>query len=147
MLDIDPHAERVLHLVQQWVTKAEHDLQNAAHTLRLGDSGPLDTVCFHAQQCVEKYLKALLSLHEIDFYRTHDISALLALLPIHLRPELTPEEQARLGDYAVVMRYPGDYEPVSLAEAERAVKIARRVRTQVRQRLPKASTATPTAAL
>jgi hypothetical protein len=50
------------------------------------------------------------------------------------------------GDYAVVMRYPGDYEPVSLAEAERAVKIARRVRTQVRQRLPKASTATPAAA-
>ena len=92
MLDIDPHAERVLHLV-------------------------------------------------------HDISALLALLPIHLRPELTPEEQARLGDYAVVMRYPGDYEPVSLAEAERAVKIAQRVRTQVRQRLPKASTATPAAAL
>jgi hypothetical protein len=46
----------------------------------------------------------------------------------------------------VVMRYPGDYEPVSLAEAERAVKIARRVRTQVRQRLPKASTATPAAA-
>ena len=147
MLDIDPHTEPVLRLVQQWVTKAEHDLQNAAHTLRLGDSGPLDTVCFHAQQCVEKYLKALLSLHEIDFYRTHDISALLALLPIHLRPELTPEEQARLGDYAVVMRYPGDYEPVSLAEAEQAVKIARRVRTQVRQRLPKAGTATPATAL
>jgi len=147
MLDIDPHTEPVLRLVQQWVTKAEHDLQNAAHTLRLGDSGPLDTVCFHAQQCVEKYLKALLSLHEIDFYRTHDISALLVLLPIHLRPELTPEEQARLGDYAVVMRYPGDYEPVSLAEAEQAVKIARRVRTQVRQRLPKASTATPATAL
>jgi HEPN domain-containing protein len=147
MLDIDPHTEPVLRLVQQWVTKAEHDLQNAAHTLRLGDSGPLDTVCFHAQQCVEKYLKALLSLHEIDFYRTHDISVLLVLLPIHLRPELTPEEQARLGDYAVVMRYPGDYEPVSLAEAEQAVKIARRVRTQVRQRLPKASTATPATAL
>jgi len=146
MLDIDPHAERVLHLVQQWVTKAEHALQNAAHTLPLGDSGPLDTVCFHAQQCVEKYLEALLSLHEIDFYRTHDIGALLALRPSHLRPELTPEEQARLGDYAVVMRYPGDYEPVSLAEAERAVKIARRVRTQVRQRLPKASTATAAAA-
>ena len=145
MLDIDPHAERVLHLVQQWVAKAENDLQNAAHTLRLGDAGPMDTVCFHAQQCVEKYLKALLCYYEIDFYRTHDIGALLALLPIHLRPEITPEEQARLSDYAVVMRYPGDYEPVALAEAERAVQIARRVRTQVRQRLPKASTIPPAA--
>lgn len=144
MLGTDPHAERILHLVQQWVTKAENDLRNAAHTLRLGDSGPLDTVCFHAQQCVEKYVKALLCLHEIDFYRTHDISALLALLPAHLRPELTPEEQARLSDYAVTMRYPGDYEPVSLSEAEGAVQIARRVRTQIRRRLPKAGT-TPAA--
>lgn len=146
MLDIDPHAQRVSQLVQQWVTKAENDLKNATHTLRLGDSGPLDTVCFHAQQCVEKYIKALLCLYETDFYRTHDISALLALLPIHLRPELTPEEQARLNDYAVTMRYPGDYEPVSLVEAERAAAIARRVRAQVRRRLPKASTTPPTAA-
>lgn len=138
MLDIDPHAERILHLVRQWVIKAENDLQNAAHTLKLGDTGPLDTVCFHAQQCVEKYLKALLCFCEVDFYRTHDISALLASLPVHLRPEMSAEEQARLGDYAVALRYPGDYEPVSFAEAERAVQIARRVRNQVRRRLPEA---------
>jgi len=146
MLDIEPHAESVLHLVRQWVAKAESDLQNAAHTLKLGDAGPLDTVCFHAQQCVEKYLKALLCFYEIDFYRTHDIAALLTLLPVHLRPEMSVEEQARLGDYAVAMRYPGDYEPVSLTEAERAVQVARRVRTQVRRRLPKAGTTPPTAA-
>jgi HEPN domain-containing protein len=146
MLEVDPHSERVLHLVRQWVVKAENDLLNASHTLKLGDTGPLDTVCFHAQQCVEKYLKALLSFYEIDFYRTHDLSALLALLPAHLRPEMSAEEQARLGDYATAMRYPGDYEPVSLAEAERAVQVARRVRTQVRRRLPRAGTLPPTAA-
>ena len=127
------------------MTKAENDLQNAAHTLQLGDTGPLDTVCFHAQQCVEKYLKALLCFYEIDFYRTHDITALLTLLPAHLRPEMSEEEQARLGDYAVAMRYPGDYEPVSLTEAERAVQVAQRVRTQVRRRLPKTGTTPPTA--
>ena len=127
------------------MTKAENDLQNAAHTLQLGDTGPLDTVCFHAQQCVEKYLKALLCFYEIDFYRTHDITVLLTLLPAHLRPEMSEEEQARLGDYAVAMRYPGDTEPVSLTEAERAVQIARRVRTQVRRRLPKAGMTPQTA--
>jgi HEPN domain-containing protein len=82
----------------------------------------------------------------IDFYRTHDLSALLALLPAHLRPEMSAEEQARLGDYAIATRYPGDYEPVSLAEAERSVQVAWRVRTQVRRRLPRAGTLPPTAA-
>ena len=47
------------------------------------------------------------------------------------------EEQVRLTDYATVTRYPGDYEPPSLADARAAVKIARRVRGQVRKRLPK----------
>lgn len=141
MLEIDPHAERVLHLVRQWVAKAENDLQNATHTLKLGEDGPLDTVCFHAQQCVEKYIKALLCFHGIDFYRTHNITTLLALLPVRLQPELSAEEQARLNDYAVTVRYPDDYEPVSLVEAERAVQVARRVRTQVRRRLPRAGKA------
>lgn len=145
MLETDPHAERVLHFVRQWVAKAENDLQNAEHILTLGEAGPLDTVCFHAQQCVEKYIKALLCFYEIDFYRTHNITTLLALLPVHLQPELSVEEQARLNDYAVAVRYPDDYELVSLAEAERAVQVARRVRTQVRRRLPKAGTTPPTA--
>ena len=137
MFDLETHSDSVLHLVRQWVAKAESDLENAKHTLKLGESGPLDTVCFHAQQGVEKYLKALLVLQEIEFYRTHDIAALLALVPAHLRPELSREEQARLADYAVTMRYPGDYEPVALEEAKLAVQIALRVRSQVRRRLPR----------
>jgi hypothetical protein len=36
-----------------------------------------------------------------------------------------------------VTRYPGDYEAISLAEARYAVKVARRVRRQIRKRLPK----------
>lgn len=146
MFGIDPHTEQVLHLVRQWVAKAENDLQNATHTLKLGETGPLDTVCFHAQQCVEKYIKALLCFYEIDFYRTHNITTLLALLPVHFQPELSAEEQERLNDYAVAVRYPDDYEPVSLAEAERAVQVARRVRTQVRRRLPTGGTTPPTKA-
>ncbi len=121
-----------LRVIHQWVEKAENDLKTAAHTLKLGAECPTDTVCFHAQQCVEKYLKALLVFHEIEFYRTHDIGALLMLLPVHLRPDLSHEEQARLADYAVAARYTGDYEEVSLNEARSATELARRVRGQVR---------------
>lgn len=135
MLEMDP----ILHVVRQWVQKAENDLTTASHTLKLGKQTPTDTVCFHAQQCVEKYLKALLVAQEIDFARTHHINALLALIPPRLRPDLTVEEQALLTDYAVSTRYPGDYEEIPLDQAKRAVRIARRVRTQVRRYLPKAS--------
>ena len=135
MLEMDP----ILHVVRQWVQKAENDPTNAAHTLKLGKQSPTDTVCFHAQQCVEKYLKALLVAQEIDFGRTHSISALYVLVPARLCPDLSVQEQELLTDYAVSTHYPGDYEAISLNQAKEAVKIARRVRNQVRKHLPKAS--------
>jgi hypothetical protein len=65
------------------------------------------------------------------------MSQLIALLPVQSRPTLTPEEQERLTDYATVTRYPGDYEPISLTETRRALRIARQIRSAIRQRLPK----------
>jgi len=37
-------------------------LKNAVHTLKMGRDCPTDTVCFHSQQCIEKYIKAFLVL-------------------------------------------------------------------------------------
>ncbi|MBA2592746.1 MAG: HEPN domain-containing protein [Gammaproteobacteria bacterium] len=117
------------------MVKAENDLTNAAHVLKLAAECPTDTVCFHAQQCVEKYLKALLVFHGIDFPKTHDIEKLVALLPARADTRLTAEEQGRLTDYATTTRYPGSGEML-LTEARRAVVLARRVRRQVRSLLP-----------
>ena len=125
----------VLAVAMQWAQKAENDLTTASHTLRLRTNCPTDTICFHAQQCVEKYVKAVLVLNGIEFGRTHHISALLTLLPSGIRPQLTPEEQERFTEYAVTTRYPGDYDPISREEAQRAVQIARRIRNQIRRRL------------
>jgi len=124
-------------IVSEWVEKAENDLRNAAHTLRLRKNCPTDTVCFHAQQCVEKYIKALLVLGNVAFPKTHDIAALLALLPKSCQSKLTVDEQSRLTDYATITRYPGDYERIPLLEARKAVALARRVRTFVRKALPR----------
>jgi HEPN domain-containing protein len=126
-----------LTIVQQWVQKADHDLLNATHTLKLGAPGPTDTVSFHAQQCIEKYLKALLTWNGLDFPKTHNVTILLGRLPSRVRPELSVVEQERLTDFATITRYPGDYEPIALTEARRAVTLARRVRRQVRRHLPK----------
>lgn len=66
---------------------------------------------FHAQQAVEKMLKAALALQRIPFRRTHDLAALIDLL----EPSLTPLPESlhtvtRLTSYAADLRYdePGE---------------------------------------
>ena len=123
-------------VVREWVTKAESDLRAAAYLLEPREDRPTDAVCFHAQQCVEKYIKALLVLRSTDFPKTHDIGKLTGLLPAILQPRLTPEEQRRLTGYAAAARYPGSSE-IASAEARRAVALARRVRREIRRTLPR----------
>jgi HEPN domain-containing protein len=132
-----PDNDKILIVVHEWSTKADNDLKNAAHTLKLGRDCPTDTVCFHAQQCVEKYLKAFLVLTAIPFPKTHDIETLLSLLPKGVRIPLSPSQQRRLRDYATVMRYPGPYEAIPLSEAKEAVKLARRIRLKIHKLLQK----------
>jgi HEPN domain-containing protein len=122
----------IMAVANEWMAKADNDLWSATHLLKIKDC-PTDTVCFHAQQCVEKYLKALLIAQGTGFRKIHDLRELVALLPSRLRPSLDSDEQDRLTEYATVTRYPGNYEPISLSEARQAVKIARRVRREVRK--------------
>lgn len=133
-----PAHDRVLEVVRAWVEKAENDLDNASLVLQAGAGGPMDTVAFHAQQCAEKYLKALLSFRGVDFPKIHDVEELLALAGMDEHVAISVEEQRLLTDYATVTRYPGDYEPVTVSEARRAVTLARRVRAAVRKELPRA---------
>lgn len=126
-----------LRTVQQWVEKAEHDLRNAEHTLALKEDCPSDTVCFHAQQCVEKYLKALLLVHSVDFPRTHDLRILMQLVSLHRELGLEMSEIVALNRYTVEARYPGDWEPITRDDAEAAVAVARKAREAVRACLPK----------
>jgi HEPN domain-containing protein len=128
--------ERILVTVREWVEKAEGDLENARLVLRAGRRCPSETVCFHAQQCAEKYLKAYLTFRSLEFPKTHSIQNLLSLMPARERPNLTIREQARLSEYAIGPRYPG-WSDVSLSEARQAVALARQVRKHVRSFLPR----------
>jgi HEPN domain-containing protein len=131
----------VSKVVAEWTAKADNDLKNAAHTLKLGADCPTDTVCFHAQprfgRGVEKYLKALLVCLGIDFPKAHDLSELIAPLPARIKIGLTLSEPRQLTNYAVAARYPGGDEPISLAEARSAVALARRARKEIKKYLPK----------
>ena len=117
----------------EWVQKAEGDFQVAGREMQA--SMPVyDAVCFHAQQCVEKYMKALLVERDIPFPKTHDLIVLLDLC-VGVMPELTSQrpQMASLGAYAVAFRYPG--EAAIAQDAEEAQKIMNVVRSFLRCRL------------
>ena len=113
-----------------WVRKAEADLRLARRAVEPPD--PLwDGVCFHAQQSVEKYLKAYLQEHGIRSPRTHELHTLADLIGsripnlVQLRSDLD-----WLSDYAVDIRYPDTV--ASQAEAARALNLATDVRAMLR---------------
>jgi HEPN domain-containing protein len=123
-------------LAREWLKKADNDLITAQHTLRLKD-GPTDTVCFHAQQVVEKGLKALLTYHARSFVKIHNLVLLLDMLT-DLYPILDRyrEPSALLSAYAVETRYPGDYVEPDRDEAIAAVEVAEDLLKTIRELIP-----------
>ena len=122
-------------MVARWMEKAENDLRNATHTLTLQEDCPFDTVCFHAQQCVEKRLKAILLRFGADVPRTHDLRAILQMVPASSGLDIDLSEILPLNRYSIEARYPGDWEPITREEAEDAVRIALKVSERTRQLL------------
>ena len=117
-----------------WVEKAEVDWK-AAIDLNLRRRDPLpDPVCFHCQQCAEKYLKAYLVSKQTSPPRVH---GLLELLDLCMQHDSSLAAQIPLIDtlnsYAVSVRYPGA--GATRAEAKHAVTTMRRLRRVMRRML------------
>ncbi len=115
-----------------WLAKADDDLLAAQHLLIDTDSWAFGSVCYHAQQCAEKAVKAVLSGKGMHFPKTHDITELVALLPSDIDIGLTPDDQDLLSDYAMTTRYPGDVDPLTREDADHAVALAQAALTSAR---------------
>lgn len=123
-----------LEIARQWGEMAEHDLLNIDNNLA-AQQIPWDTVCFHAQQCAEKYLKALLILKGVEAPKSHDLRLLLQRIPNDVLLGVDIAETLQLNRYTIEARYPGDWEPITREEGERAVALARQVRDAVNRHL------------
>lgn len=111
-------------LVRQWLDKAASDVGLAAYLLS-ADAPYLEAVAFHAQQAAEKYLKAFLVQHQIEFPKTHDLGRLLDLVSqVDSVLSSSLDEVASLTPYGVETRYPGDLPGVTAQEAQKAVELA-----------------------
>ena len=116
-------------LVKQWVDKALNDLLNVSNNLQ-ADHTPWDTVCFHCQQAVEKYLKAILAVQNQPIPRTPDLEQLNNLVRDWVPGASEYLEDLRwLTTYAVISRYPVEIIEQFAEEKEgvRAYKIAKAI--------------------
>ncbi|MGA7195286.1 MAG: HEPN domain-containing protein [Anaerolineales bacterium] len=120
--------------VAEWVSKAEGDFLTAGRELRARNSPNYDAVCFHAQQCAEKYLKAVLQENNKPIPKIHNLIELMLLCEKMdgsfemLRADLVTMER-----FSVGVRYPG--EMAEKEDAQSAYAAAGIVRTFVKQKL------------
>ena len=121
--------------VRQWLARADEDY-GLAEQLVLGNSPYVNSICFHAQQAAEKYLKALLVNNQVEFPKTHDIVKILDLLA-SVDKDLAESlrEVKILSDYGVDVRYPGDLPELTSEEARDAFILAQKVRDAVMLKL------------
>lgn len=120
-------------LTTEWVNKAEGDFRVAKG--QMVDEAPVyDAVCFHAQQCSEKYLEALLVERDQYFPKTHDLETLAKLL-LPLCPDLGQhtDQLLFLTVFAVEIRYPGVQ--ATPEDAERCLDAAQGARVVCRDLL------------
>jgi HEPN domain-containing protein len=116
--------------VKEWIAKAEGDFSVACRERRVRKFPNWDAVCFHSQQCVEKYLKALMIHHGVTPPKTHDLIVLTDLLtPVCGDWSWSLKELRFLTNAAVSFRYPG--ETADKEEAVASLKITRKIRTRI----------------
>ena len=123
-------------LVRQWLGKARNDLAAAERLVH--ESEDLGEIAgFHAQQAAEKYLKALLTWHQLDFPRTHDLGRLLDLAAEIDEPLAQSLRDAELlTPYGVAFRYPGDADAPDADAITHALRLARKLRDVIVASLP-----------
>jgi HEPN domain-containing protein len=116
--------------VRAWLSVAEQDYGLALTTVRQGRY--LGLACYHSQQAVEKYLKAVIVHQGGAPPYTHDLVALAGIVSAAL-PGLEIGDLLVLNPYATLYRYPGAPMPASLSEARSAVVMAGHVRRQAQR--------------
>jgi HEPN domain-containing protein len=128
--------KEVIELVNKWLMKAERDFKTVKKLMGVGEI-ITDTACFHAQQSIEKYLKAFLIYHQIPFGRTHDLIFLVQKCKDIDKDfeKFNIPKVDKLTDYAVEVRYPNEFYIPTLEEARESYQIAKEIRDFVKGKL------------
>ncbi len=109
-----------------WIDHAEDDF-NAAGKLLRGKKPSVYGACFHAQQCAEKYMKAILVIQGKRFPMTHDLVLINKLLSqSEIVTGFSEDLLETLSSYVIRARYSG--ERPEMADAKEALEITKNIR-------------------
>ena len=115
-------------LVKAWVEKRDHDL-GSAKVIFLNLPEYFDTIAFHCQQAVEKYLKSSLVFFKIEPPKSHDLVYLLEILSRHIPiNDSFFKDAITLNGYGVIIRYPNEKIFLTTLEIEKAITLAEKFR-------------------
>ena len=122
---------------RSWFVKAAEDIGAGSLDLEAPTPFTADAV-FHAQQAVEKTLKAFLTWHGQAFRKTHNLEEVgEQCLRIDGTLRDLIDRAAPLTEYAWKYRYPGEQARPTKAEAAESLAIAEEAYESVLVRLPK----------
>ena len=94
--------------IKNWLFRANEDIAVITSLVNAGVEDYTSSICFHAQQASEKFLKAYLAYHDVDFPRTHDLDFLL-LECQKINKKVFEIDFKSLTDFGVSIRYPDDF--------------------------------------
>lgn len=116
---------------RDWIQYAEEDFDVANALMRRRNKTAANSIGFHCQQCIEKYLKACLEEAGSSVPKTHNLTSLLALhLPQQPLWAAFNPSLLLLNSYAVKFRYPGH--SLTRSDAKTALKACRAARAEIR---------------
>jgi HEPN domain-containing protein len=112
-------------IAKEWIEKAEEDYGFACASIE--STNYFAQVCFHFQQAAEKYLKAFIVTHELEFRAIHNLLELLEICKQN-EPDIEELEQACrfLNPFYIDTRYPvhwpAHYDKDAAVEAKEATE-------------------------
>ena len=112
--------------IKRWLFRAKEDLSVLNRLADIEIELYTSTICFHAQQSVEKNLKAFLVYHDVDFPRTHDVDFLLIECQ-KIDKESFDVDLKSLTEFGVSVRYPDDFFIPGVRETKEYIGIANMV--------------------
>ena len=116
--------------VKAWLRKAEADADSARREYRARKRPNYDSACFHAQQCVEKEIKALREAASLPVRKVHDLTVLLSDCPgCESILRKMHDDLELLSQYAILFRYPGA--DATREQAQAAVQAMERCHAQL----------------
>jgi HEPN domain-containing protein len=112
--------------IRNWLFRANEDIAVIENLSSTNIEFYTSTICFHSQQAVEKFLKAFLIYHDIDFPKTHDLDFLLTECQ-KIDNYSFGIDLKSLSDFGVSIRYPDYFYVPGVNETREYIEIAREI--------------------